>query len=438
MPALGADAVGRRSTCWRSRWRSLTLLVACAHPARAPRRWPLRDPRRRGRGRGDGRADLSLQAGRASRSRARSPASPAASRRCSCRTSPPASTFNITVPLTVVLMSVLGGTRHWAGPGRRRDRDHRAALRVHGRRPGGGRQGGRSARCSIAAILFMPDGILGRALQRARRRARRPPARRAPQRRRAQCRRALGADDRLAVARGRGAAGARRGRCCACAACASRFKRRARARRRRPRRASRRDPGPARSERLGQVDAHQRRQRPLPCRRRQRSSSRAASSAALPAHRIAARRHRAHLPDPAAVRAPDACSTTSRSPRCSAARARRATRRDAQAMRWLEFTGLDAQGRARCPDDLNLHQRKFLELARALASRPRLVLLDEVLSRPDAERDRRRGRADPAHPRPGHDDRLRRARDARGDGAVRPHRRLRPGERARRGQRRPT
>ena len=33
----------------------------------------------------------------------------------------------------------------------------------------------------------------------------------------------------------------------------------------------------------------------------------------------------------------------------------------------------------RCPDDLNLHQRKFLELARALASRPRLVLLDEVL-----------------------------------------------------------
>jgi branched-chain amino acid transport system permease protein len=32
------------------------------------------------------------------------------------------------------------------------------------------------------------------------------------------------------------------------------------------------------------------------------------------------------------------------------------------------------------PEDLNLHQRKFLELARALAARPRLVLLDEVLS----------------------------------------------------------
>jgi branched-chain amino acid transport system permease protein len=49
-----------------------------------------------------------------------------------------------------------------------------------------------------------------------------------------------------------------------------------------------------------------------------------------------------------------------------------------QAMAWLEFTGL--QGKANAyPAELNLHQRKFLELARALASRPRLVLLDEVL-----------------------------------------------------------
>ncbi|HTT12442.1 MAG TPA: branched-chain amino acid ABC transporter ATP-binding protein/permease [Burkholderiaceae bacterium] len=53
-----------------------------------------------------------------------------------------------------------------------------------------------------------------------------------------------------------------------------------------------------------------------------------------------------------------------------------AARRDA--MTWLAFTGLQDKAHAQ-PDELNLHQRKFLELARVLAARPRLVMLDEVL-----------------------------------------------------------
>ncbi len=50
-----------------------------------------------------------------------------------------------------------------------------------------------------------------------------------------------------------------------------------------------------------------------------------------------------------------------------------------EAWRWLAFTGLERKAH-RLPMDLNLHERKFLELARALASRPRLLFLDEVLS----------------------------------------------------------
>jgi branched-chain amino acid transport system permease protein len=46
---------------------------------------------------------------------------------------------------------------------------------------------------------------------------------------------------------------------------------------------------------------------------------------------------------------------------------------------WLAFTGLARHAHA-LPGALNLHQTKFLELARALAARPKLVLLDEVLS----------------------------------------------------------
>jgi len=50
-----------------------------------------------------------------------------------------------------------------------------------------------------------------------------------------------------------------------------------------------------------------------------------------------------------------------------------------EAWQWLAFTGLADKAHV-LPDELNLHQRKFLEFARALASRPQVLMLDEVLS----------------------------------------------------------
>jgi ABC-type branched-subunit amino acid transport system ATPase component len=50
-----------------------------------------------------------------------------------------------------------------------------------------------------------------------------------------------------------------------------------------------------------------------------------------------------------------------------------------RALESLAFVGLE--GRARHPvKSLNLHQQRFLELAKALAGRPRLLLLDEVMA----------------------------------------------------------
>lgn len=50
-----------------------------------------------------------------------------------------------------------------------------------------------------------------------------------------------------------------------------------------------------------------------------------------------------------------------------------------EALHWIGFTGLGGKEGA-LPAELNLHERKFLELARALAAKPKLLLLDEVLS----------------------------------------------------------
>ena len=48
------------------------------------------------------------------------------------------------------------------------------------------------------------------------------------------------------------------------------------------------------------------------------------------------------------------------------------------ALHWLDFMGL-AEKAHELPASLNLHERKFVEFARALAAKPKLLLLDEVL-----------------------------------------------------------
>src|SRR3954469_14840041 len=76
-------------------------------------------------------------------------------------------TFNITVPLTVVLMSVLGGTRHWLGPAV-------GAAAITGLlyffTAGDHAVAGRAAVGAILVlvILFMPEGILGQLLKKRR------------------------------------------------------------------------------------------------------------------------------------------------------------------------------------------------------------------------------------------------------------------------------
>ena len=72
-------------------------------------------------------------------------------------------TFSITVPLTVVLMSVLGGTRHWAGPA-----IGAAAITalMYAFTAGDYAIAGKAVVgvVLIVVILFMPQGLLGRRL----------------------------------------------------------------------------------------------------------------------------------------------------------------------------------------------------------------------------------------------------------------------------------
>lgn len=274
--------------------------------------------------------------------------------------------FTITVPLTVVLMSVLGGTRHWAGPAI-------GALAITGLlysfTAADHAVAGKAAIgvILIAAILFMPDGILER-IRRLWRRdpeastapAITPAASAEPAQRVPAVARTSGQDDVLLRVKDlsksfkgvRALDGVdvevRRGEILGLLG----------------------PNGSGKSTFINVVSGHH-----------------AASGGAvwfegrclngLPAHRVAgsgiARTYQiprpfAHLSVLQNVAIAAMFGGAIRDPAAA----------NRQAMKWLEFTDLADKRDAR-PDDLNLHQRKFLELARALASRPRLVLLDEVL-----------------------------------------------------------
>ena len=275
-------------------------------------------------------------------------------------------TFSITVPLTVVLMSILGGTRHWAGPAV--GATVITAL-MYAFTAGDYAIAGKAVVgvVLILVILFMPQGLLGRwrrgddATAGAADDVTQPPPRPAAEPAPAEVRRAHALAPALLAIREldkafegvqalRGVAlDVREGEVLGLLG----------------------PNGSGKSTLINVVSGHY----------RPDAGSivfRGREIAGIPAHRIAragiARTYQIPRPfreltvrDNVTLAAMFGGATLSR------AEAER------EGARWLEFTHLDAKADA-LPDALNLHQRKFLELARALAMRPQLVLLDEVLS----------------------------------------------------------
>ena len=274
-------------------------------------------------------------------------------------------TFNITVPLTVVLMSVLGGTRSWGGPAIGATA---ITILLYATTAADQAVAGKAAvgAVLVAAILLMPEGILGRVFARRGRSA--PPES-------AAARVSLHAD--AVVAAIESAPRAERTVLLEVRGVAKSFKG--------VRALDGIDLDVRQGEILGVIGPNGSGKSTLinvvsGYLRADAGSARFGDVEllALPAHRIArtgvARTYQ--IPRPFA-------HLTIRDNVALAAMFG-GTAFDARhaadiALHWLQFTGLAARAAA-YPGDLNLHQAKFLELTRGLAARPRLVMLDEVLS----------------------------------------------------------
>ena len=275
-------------------------------------------------------------------------------------------TFNITVPLTVVLMSVLGGTRSWIGPAIGATA---ITILLYATTAADQAVAGKAVvgAVLVAAILLMPEGILGRTFARRGRGV--PPASSAspvP----------VHADAVVSAIESPSAA-AERTVLLAVRGVAKSFKG--------VRALDGVDLDVREGEVLGVIGPNGSGKSTLinvvsGHFRADTGSARFGDVdlLALPAHRIAragvARTYQiprpfAHLTVRDNVALAAMFGGTALDPRHAAE----------VALHWLQFTGLAARAEA-YPGDLNLHQAKFLELARGLAARPRLLMLDEVLS----------------------------------------------------------
>jgi branched-chain amino acid transport system permease protein len=270
-------------------------------------------------------------------------------------------TFSIVIPLNVVLMSVLGGTRHWLGPAVGAavitallyvftTSDYpvvgRAAVGV----------------ILIVVILFMPDGLLGRFVPRLRRSVRTPAA----------------SDAEPLRTNREGAAGSPKGETLLKVEDLSKAFKGLQALDGVTLQVEHGEilgligpNGSGKSTLINVVSGHYRADAG-------RILFRSADLVPIEAHRIA----RAGIARTYQIPRPFAHLSVLQNVTLPARFGHAALERTAaerEAWYWLEFTGLAAKADA-MPDALNLHQRKFLELARALASHSDLLLLDEVLS----------------------------------------------------------